>query len=101
MDVNGLQAIYGGGGRRFIFNEFPLLVLTLAVCRTDAERWGKKDRSKEMLMWAVLHAADISAQAKPDPLFIKWSDRCYQVAPSRIPNSQVCHVAPKEGTGWD
>ena len=29
-------------------------------------------------MWALLHAADIAAQAKPRPLFIKWCDRCYE-----------------------
>jgi len=51
-----------------------------------AERYGASVESwhsdgcadKKSLMWAILHAADISAQARPNPLFLKWSDRCYE-----------------------
>lgn len=46
-------------------------------CRDSADLWGAKERYKDMLMWAVLHSADISAQAKPWPNFVRWSDRCY------------------------
>mmetsp|Transcript_4563 Transcript_4563/g.8962 ORF Transcript_4563/g.8962 Transcript_4563/m.8962 type:complete len:537 (-) Transcript_4563:42-1652(-) len=48
----------------------------LAV-ENEPQDWVMKEGHKERLMWMVLHTSDISAQARPSPLFKKWSDRCY------------------------
>ena len=57
-------------------------VKTMLIQIEEEEESGKPIRHDDERTWTLLtfmlHQADISGQAKADPLFLHWSDRCQQ-----------------------